>query len=230
MDDKENIPLESKEESKKEIYKKPELDFFEEFGHIALIGPTNAGKTTKMKTFLVDENFRKIEMFVYCGQEKDLKEMAECFAAGNFLQKESYENKRMEFFDLNKIEEAIAFCLNKENSMSKLLFIDDALLQGSKSTKNISNFVSQAKNYNTTIVITMHSSTGDSLIKNIRSACRYMVFLNALPQDIKHILGISISDKLLLQYKNIFNKYEKMIIFDREKNILFNKDYKSLDI
>lgn len=211
------------------IYKKPEIESFEEFGHVALIGPTNSGKTTKMKTFLCDQNFKDYSMFVYVGQEKDLKEMAACWSAEEYLDTDAFGNRKMQFFELSKIESAIVYCQNKENTFSKLLFIDDALLQGSKAIKNIANFISQAKNYNTTVVVTMHSSTGDNTLKNIRTACRYWVFMNALPQEIAHLVKIERNDKLLLHYSNL-SKFERVIIYDKETNMFFNKNYKSFQI
>lgn len=225
----EDATSETKQVDESSIYNKPNLDFFEEFGHLALIGPTNAGKTTRIKIFFCDQKFKNLDTFIYVGGEKDLNEMAECFVAANYLNTRKMEGLKMKFYPLDKIEEAIAFCSNKENIQTKLLFIDDALLQGSKAIKTISNFISQAKNSNTTMIVTMHNSTGDNSLKNIRNACRYLVFLNSLPQEIKYLLNTSISDKMLMNYKNQMNKFDKFLIFDKEQNIVFDKKYKYLE-
>ncbi len=207
----------------------PELNTFEEFGHMALIGPTNSGKTTRIKIFLCDQQFKNFDMFIYAGNAKFLKELAECWAAQNFLDGKNYKKAEMVHFSLDNIEKATLYCETQHKDKRKLLFIDDGMLQGRTALNAMLNFISQAKNSNTTCIITMHDSTGTTERKNIRGACRYYVMLNVGADTISRMADIDKKSKIIRNYLQEPSKFKRVLIYDNEEKRFFNRSYEMLN-
>ena len=208
-----------------DILNQPALKLFAQFGHIALVGPTNAGKTTKFLNFLCDQKFEPYEEFIYCGNSKSLTDISGCYAANLYLREGEWKNGRMKYFKLEEIPNAIMYCENPINSHTKLLFIDDAMIQNDNLIKrSISNFVSQAKNHETTVCVTMHEVSGEKERKSVRMAMRYFVLLNADIDTLVRVTRLSKDNIIIRKYMNN-DKYDKVLIYDREENIFYDKNY-----
>jgi hypothetical protein len=223
--DNNEIPVVQNSNSDSALLSPSILNTFEQYGHMIIVGPTNAGKTHRIKTFFCDQKFANYDEYIFTGPKSEIDEMAACFVAQNYLDGKSHENKKMKFYPLDNILDAILYCEQNVGKENKLFFIDDALVQSSRITKAIANFCSQAKNSNTTLAVTVHDPLGDSERKSIRHASRYYVCINITKEDLKRMVGIDPNSKVLRKYDQIQEPRKRIIIYDKNNREFYGENY-----
>lgn len=209
----------------KNLVKEPELTEFEEFGHVALIGPTESGKTTRFKIFVLDGKFpiASINTFIYVGPPKQMEEVFASWAAAADNQLKSRKNL---YYQLDEMDKAMLYCSSVENQKeSKLIFLDDALVISSQISKKISTWIHQAKNYNTTVVISVHEAFGTQNEKMVRTACRYFVGINLQPPQISKLINMPADGPIIKSIESETDPHKKMFIYDKKTQTLFNQEY-----
>lgn len=211
------------------IVEHPSLSKFEEHGHIALIGPTNSGKTWRFKSFACDNKYEDYETFVYVGPPKQLTEVAKSYCGSLLLKHKDYTQGHMCYYKLDDLELALQYCTSEENKQKKLLFLDDALILSTQLSKKISTWIHQAKNYNTTVVISVHEAFGTQVEKMVRTACRYYVGLNLNPQQISKLVNLPTDAKALKQIEATEDPHDQYFIFDKISKHFFNNQYKTFE-
>jgi len=214
-----------------DIVSEKELGAFETFGHIALIGPTESGKTTRFKIFCCDQKFdsRENSEFIYVGPPKQLEEIAKSWCGDLMLSGQDYKKGKMQYFKLEEMDKAMLYCTNGANSHKKLLFLDDALVISSQLSKKISTWIHQAKNYNTTVVVSVHEAFGSQNEKMVRSACRYFVGINLQPAQASKLLNLPMDNLLIKNLESEVNPYKNLFIFDKKTQTIYNENYKQFN-
>lgn len=202
---------------------------FKKFGHLALIGPTESGKTFRFKIFCCDQKFNSEEYdeFIYCGPPKQLEEISKAWAANLYLTEGKYDDGNMRYFKLEEIDKAILYCTASENNHSKLIFLDDALIVNAQMNKRIATWIHQAKNYNTTVVISVHEAFGSKDEKMVRTACKYYVGLNLGPETISKLIQQPKENYIIKQLESKSTTPQKNVfIYDKNTQIVYKDDYK----
>jgi len=224
------------EEDKKEqqgaekLVNEPTIDKFEQYGHIGVMGPTESGKTSIIKTFFCDNKFPNIyQEFIYCGPPKQLNEMAKAFAAWKYLNKEDYAKAKMTYFKLEEMQQAIIYAQTENSQVQKLFYIDDAMIISEANNKKIATFIHQAKNYNVTMIVAMHEPFGNANEKMIRSGCRYFVVINLPRETLARLFKIPSDHFIIKQIENVSSPHERVIIEDKVKQTFFNKQYSTFN-
>lgn len=205
------------------------LESFKKFGHVALIGPTESGKTYRFKIFCCDQKFncKEYDEFIYVGPPKQLEEISKAWAANLYLTTGSFEKDNMRYFKLEEIEQAILYCTAIENNHSKLCFLDDALIVNPQTNKRIATWIHQAKNYNTTAVISVHEAFGSKDEKMVRTACKYYVGLNLGPETISKLIQQPKDSYIIKQLESKKQSPEKNVfIYDKNTQLCYKNDYK----
>lgn len=210
-----------------EIVNEPTLTKFEQHRHVALIGPTGAGKTWRFKSFLVDQKFPKYDEFIYVGPSRQLEDVSKCYAGKLLLDDGDYTSGHMIYIKLENMDAALLYCTASENqSKQKLLFLDDALIVSSKLNKKISSWIHQAKNYNTTVVISVHEAFGSQDEKMVRTACRYFVGFNLNPAQISKLVSLPVDNPIIKQIESEDDPHKNFFIYDKDIKTVFGNDYK----
>lgn len=205
---------------------------FEEFGHLALIGPTESGKTTRFKIFLCDQiiNSDLFDKFYYVGPPKQLEEIALSWAANIYLNGKDYKQAQMEYFKLEELDKAILACTNTDNhQMKKFIFLDDALVISKQFNKKISTWIHQAKNYNTTCAISVHEAFGSQDEKMVRSACRYFCGINLNPATTSKLINKPLDSPIIKSLEAESNPHKVFFIYDKKSQTTFNENYKTFN-
>lgn len=229
-------PIESNEPAEpivdKNLVTDKSISDFEEFGHIALIGPTESGKTTRFKIFCCDEiiNSTNYDKFYYVGPPKQLEEIAISWAANSYLKTGSWEKCSMEYYKLEELDKAILDCTNNENhDLSKFIFLDDALVISKQFNKKISTWIHQAKNYNTTVCISVHEAFGSQDEKMVRSASRYMCGINLNPATTSKIINKPTDSPIIKNLESQKNPHKVFFIYDKKTQEVYNENYKTFN-
>lgn len=215
-----------------DIARDPHLQEFEEFGHIALIGPTESGKTTRFKIFLCDEiiNSNYFDKFYYVGPPKQLEEITIAWAANKYLKTNQWKDAKMEYFKLDELDKCLLECTNNENhSIKKFVFLDDALVINKQFNKKISTWIHQAKNYNTTVCISVHEAFGSQDEKMVRSACRYMCGINLSPATTSKIINKPTDSNIIKTLESQKDPHKVFFIYDKKSQEIFNENYKTFN-
>lgn len=230
--EEENEQIQSEPIVDENFVKDGEIKNFEEFGHVALIGPTESGKTTKFKVFCCDELFDStlFDKFIYVGPPKQLEEIAIAWAANNYLKKNEWKNEKMEYYKLEEMDKAILDCTNTENQhIKKLIFLDDALVVSKQFNKKISTWIHQAKNYNTTVVISVHEAFGTQDEKMVRSACRYLCGINLSPATTSKLINKPTDNAIIKTLEAQKNPHKVFFIYDKKNQTVYNENYKTFN-
>lgn len=209
------------------LVQEPELNEFEQFGHVAMIGPTESGKTTRFKFFVLDNKFpvKDIDTFIYCGPPKQMEEV---FATWTVVTHDAGKIKQMKalYYKLDEMEKALLYCSSNEHfKENKLIFLDDALIISSQLNNKISTWIHQAKNYNTTVVISVHEAFGSKCEKMVRTACRYFVGINLEPQQTARLLTLPVDNPLVKTLESETDPHKKLFIYDKKMHEIFNENY-----
>lgn len=209
-----------------------DIKSFEEFGHIALIGPTESGKTTKFKTFCCDKliNVELFDKFYYVGPPKQLEDVAVSWAADQYLTRGEWKDTKMEYFKLDELDKALLECTNTDNQhLKKFIFLDDALIISKQFNKKIASWIHQAKNYNTTACISVHEAFGTQDEKMIRSACRYLCGINLAPATTSKLINKPIDNNIIKSLEAQKNPHRVFFIYDKKSQNIFNEHYKTFN-
>ena len=205
----------------------PDESTFEidEFEHMILIGTTNTGKTHAFKQLLCDAKFKfNFNEFVFIGRGEQLSEIAAAFAVFNQKTKGNPEAREMKNFSFAELGTALAYL--EKFRHPKLCYMDDIFIQGNKIKKEVSNFINQAKNSNTTCVLTIHEPFGGEPEKTVRNAANWIGMFNLSKDTIARATGYTISadNPKLLEY-NARSKFKKILWFNTLTHVIFDYNY-----
>lgn len=210
-------------------------------GHIALVGATNSGKTTNLITQLffsgLEENsgpFKaQYEYFfnVSSAMTKEdtvnnLRDSAICLLS----KKTNNFNNNFAYFTQRKFSDAIQQMTdtNVSNENLKLCFFDDVqAIVASKDAQNLAAFISQAKNANCHVIVTMHKIFNiDKNEIRIRNAIRYFCLFNISEQEFKRVINmksanVSANDYLWRKFSSEEDVYKRIVIYDSLEDKLY---------
>jgi hypothetical protein len=192
--------------------------------HMALVGATNAGKTTFFKQLLADQKIPLFDVYITLGNIVKSDELQIGYAANNFLFDKDYRNVESYHFTMDLYNQALNFARSADlKDKSKLLFLNDAMIQSSKMCKEISDFLNQAKNYNITCVVEIHDFFGQNM-KLARNACSVRIFLQQTPRNLAKSLEVPLDSPIIKAY-SIKENTNKIIIEDVNNMKFYNKQY-----
>lgn len=192
--------------------------------HLAIVGFTNAGKTHFLKQLLADQKIPPFDMYITLGNLPKSEELHIGYAANNYLFNKSLSTIESYQFTMDKYRQALQFAQNPEyKDKSKLFFFNDALIQSSDLTKQLGNFINQAKNFNITCVVEIHDFFANN-VKMIRSACNTSIFLKLSQYEIARALNVPIDDPIIKAYMLKEDK-DRAIISVKSPAGYFNKEY-----
>jgi hypothetical protein len=215
------------------IKPKDDMGPFRPLHHVAMIGSTNAGKTTYFIKMLLQNRFPDFDQFVFIETgikpETTQNVLKAAAYAMRIQQGKPKHSKEFVYYKVHELKDALRHCTENDNSLKKLVFLDDAQVQ-SRGTEfdEVTKFISVAKNANCQVVLTMHWSHGDKTAKTLRDAVGYFVMMNVTLGTFNSIMELKGSDnpywKRYIQYTS---KYERVIIYDKEERKMFNWQYGS---
>lgn len=194
--------------------------------HLALVGATSAGKTTYFKQLLADQKIPTFDIYITLGNMPGADELQIGYAASNYLFGIDHSNIESYHYTFDNYAQALNKARSPEiKDKSKLLFLNDAMIQSSKLTKEISDFMNQAKNYNITCVVEVHDFFGKDM-KMARKACTYSIFFKVSAAELSRALEIEKKAPLIRAYemKDLDNR---ILIFDRDADSYYNSNYVS---
>lgn len=167
--------------------------------------------------------------FVYIGRGEQLQEVAKCFAVLNKSEFGRPDARPMKFFNFVDLDTAIAY-LEKNKKKSKLVFMDDIFIQGNKIKLKVANFINQAKNSKTTVVLTVHEPFGGEPEKTVRNAANWFGMFNLGSNAIARLTGYALSEDSpsMNEYK-AREKYDKVLFFNTLEHIIFDNNYLPLE-
>lgn len=196
-----------------------------QFEHMILIGTTNTGKTHAFKQLLVDAKFEfEFEEFVYIGRGEQLPEIATAFAAYNQETSGSSDAREMKNFSFADLGTAVAYL--EKFRHPKLCYMDDIFIQGNKIKKEVANFINQAKNSNTTCVLTIHEAFGGEPEKTVRNAANWIGMFNLSRDTIARATNYTISaDNPKLNEYNARDKFKKILWFNTLTHTIYDHNY-----
>lgn len=192
--------------------------------HCALVGATNAGKTTFFKQLLADQKIPLFDVYITLGNIVKSDELQIGYAANNYLFEKDYKNIESYHFTMDTYMQALNLARSADmKDKSKLLFLNDAMIQSSKMCKEISEFLNQAKNYNITCVVEIHDFFGANM-KLARNACNVRIFLQQTPRNLAKSLEMPLDSPLIKAYA-IKENTNKIVIEDVSNSKYYNKQY-----
>lgn len=215
------------------------IESFGNFQHIALIGPTEGGKTYFIKRLFADNKLSNFNGFTLIGHnnrsirdnESPVDIFAKLFAGSQYYyNKNDYtdENKcLMSYFPLSEMKTAMV-ALNGQSKYNMLVFVDDALT-ADNSGRELSSFINKAKHDNCTLIVTMHNPTNNAATKKIRDACRWFIFVNTSGSNLKALTNLRLNDPILIHYESIVDPHQKILIYDTLSNKFFDSSYNAIN-
>lgn len=175
--------------------------------------------------FVADHKFptKDISTFIYVGPGKQMEEVFACWAA---VCKEKHVTCKCDYYKLDEMDKAMLYCSASEHQQErKLIFLDDALVISSQLSKKISTWIHQAKNYNTTVVISVHEAFGTQNEKMVRTACRYFVGINLQPPQISKLISQPVDTPVIKSIESEIDPHKKLFIFDKKTQEIFTGEY-----
>lgn len=197
----------------------------DEFEHMILVGTTNTGKTHAFKRILIDGKFSfDYKEFIYIGRGEQLEEIAAAFAIANEKEKGDREAREMRNFSFAELPTAIAYM--EKIKRPRLCFMDDIFIQGNKIKKDVANFINQAKNSKTTVVLTIHEPFGGEPEKTVRNAANWLGMFNLSKETIARMTGYTISaDNPKLAEYMARDKFNKILWFNTLNHTIYDNNY-----
>lgn len=171
----------------------------------------------------------KFDEFVFVGRGEQLDEIAKCFAVLNKKEYGKADAREMKFFTFTDLEAAIAY-LEKHKEHPKLVFMDDIFIQGNKIKLKVANFINQAKNSKTTVVLTVHEPFGGEPEKTVRNAANWYGMFNLGANSIARLTNYALSEDSprMHEYK-ARDKYDKVLFYNTLEHTIYDNNYIQLE-
>lgn len=195
--------------------------------NITIFGPTQSGKTHFVWRLFTDGwipngGEAPFDVGIYVGNSEPGKTMSDAIATMGYTYSNinpSNTNKQAFVFSKANINELEP--LLKSNDKKKVVVIDDTIMANDNKTNNlIASLMQQGQHFNSTFIAISHNASGSS-VKNIRDASNYFVFCNSQINDIKTATKITLShdslNKAFINFKNMKNAFDKIIIWDGQQ-------------
>jgi hypothetical protein len=200
--------------------------------HVVIIGSTSSGKTTNTITMLLKPQlFSQFDCFVYTASSLSEGKINEVRQAALYnLQVEQSKDAENAFvyFKETQVNDSINFLSTQRREAKKLAFFDDMQIAAEKDMGKIAGFIHQAKNADVQMIVSLHRAFGSKEEIKIREACRYYILYNANEDVFNRLLGLKTGNSLWKKYSLIEEKFDRIIIYDKEERKSYYGTHKYL--
>jgi hypothetical protein len=201
---------------------------FVEKRHIALVGTTNAGKTSWVITTLLKPNgFAPFDVFYFVAspitEASKLQQMKKAVDFNmRIINKKEVTRNEFAFFKNTQFNEVKIELSNAPSSLRKLVFFDDIQASaGARDMRSVAQFVLEAKNLNCTVIVSLHSAAEANGEKTVRDGARYLVLMNQTQTAFNRLAGDN-----LHKDNTVYNRYaaipgkpqHRVIIVDQDEH------------
>jgi hypothetical protein len=199
--------------------------------HVVIIGSTSSGKTTNTITMLLKPMFKEFDLFVYTASslsEGKINEVRQAVLYNLQIEQQKEAENSFVYFKETQVNDSINYLSTQRRDSKKLAFFDDMQIAAEKDMSKIAGFIHQAKNADVQMIVSLHRAFGSKEEIKIREACRYYILYNANEDVFNRLLGLKTGNTLWKKYALIEEKFDRIIIYDKEERKSYYGTHKYL--
>jgi hypothetical protein len=207
--------------------KRNDFGKFERDSQTALIGRTNSGKTAFFQKFLLTDFIEPFDSFFLIEAGLNPKQAHNIRKAALYnmrITNKQKENDEMTaYYTTDDVSKAITNINSISHEKKKLVLFDDTQVNMSNGDfMEVAKYLSVAKNANATCFVSLHNAYGKEAEIKARDACRYFVLFNINEQQFNKIQDLTTGNKRWDKYNSMLNKYDRVVIYDRDRKELYD--------